>query len=192
MGAVATGYPRIVKDPARLVPRPNVLDWGRERRDFSWDGARRLLDGLPGGGLNIAHEAVDRHVAGGLGDKVALRWLGRGGERRELTFGELKAQSDRFAGLLAGLGMQPGEAVFLLCGRVPELYVAALGALKNRSVVSPLFAAFGPEPIATPSPRASRRSWARSGCATRRSPRVPSWGPGSVQPWPACGPSSRS
>jgi acetyl-CoA synthetase len=39
--------------------------------------------------------------------------------------------------------------VFLLCGRIPELYVAALGSLKNGSVVTPLFSAFGPEPIKT-------------------------------------------
>ena len=37
----------------------------------------------------------------------------------------------------------------MLMGRTPELYVAMLGALRNGSVVSPLFSAFGPEPIAT-------------------------------------------
>jgi acetyl-CoA synthetase len=39
--------------------------------------------------------------------------------------------------------------VFLVMGRVPELYITMLGALRNGSVVSPLFSAFGPEPIAT-------------------------------------------
>ncbi len=37
----------------------------------------------------------------------------------------------------------------MLAGRIPELYLAVLGALKARCVVSPLFSAFGPEPIAT-------------------------------------------
>ncbi len=37
--------------------------------------------------------------------------------------------------------------MYSLTGRVPELYVAALGTLKNRSVFCPLFSAFGPEPI---------------------------------------------
>jgi acetyl-CoA synthetase len=40
-----------------------------------------------------------------------------------------------------------GDRVFALLGRVPELYVAALGTLKNGSVFCPLFSAFGPEPI---------------------------------------------
>ena len=55
--------------------------------------------------------------------------------------------SDRFANALRGLGVGTGERVFVLAGRIPELYIAALGTLKNRSVFCPLFSAFGPEPI---------------------------------------------
>lgn len=41
-------------------PAPNMVDYENERSTFSWEAARRSLDGLPGGaGLNIAHEAVD-------------------------------------------------------------------------------------------------------------------------------------
>ena len=49
----------------------------------------------------------------------------------------------------ASLGVGEGGRVFILLGRVPELYVAVLGALKAKCVASPLFSAFGPEPIAT-------------------------------------------
>ena len=45
-----------------------------ERAEF-WRRARRQLAGLPGGGLNIAVEAVDRHVAAGRGARTALRCL---------------------------------------------------------------------------------------------------------------------
>jgi acetyl-CoA synthetase len=117
---------------------------------FSWEGARRELDGLPGGaGLHIAHEAVDRHAAGAHADQVALRWLGKHGERVELSYHELAEASSRFAHALAGLGVAPGERVFTLLGRRPELYVAVLGGLKRNAVVSPLFSAFGPDPIGT-------------------------------------------
>ncbi|HBP17748.1 MAG TPA: acetate--CoA ligase, partial [Planctomycetes bacterium] len=105
------------------------------------------LSGLPGGGLNIAYEAVVRHAAGPLRDRVAFRFLGRKDEVAELSYGQLDEQSARFAGLLAELGVARGERVFLLAGRIPELYVAVLGALRHGAVVSPLFAAFGPEPI---------------------------------------------
>jgi acetyl-CoA synthetase len=116
---------------------------------LSWDEARRGLSGLPGGGLNIAHEAVDRHAAGARADRVALRWLGAQGARREITYRELAALSNRFANVYRSLGVRKGDAVFVLCGRIPELYAAVLGGLKCGAAVSPLFAAFGPEPLKT-------------------------------------------
>jgi acetyl-CoA synthetase len=140
-------------DPIRKRPsdwrvRPNLVDYDAARAAFSWKAAERALDGLPGGrGLNIAHEAVDRHAAGPLAAKVALRWRGRRGERRDLRYLDLAEQTSRFARALRALGVGRGDRVFLLCGRVPELYVAALGALKLGAVVCPLFSAFGPEPI---------------------------------------------
>src|SRR5208282_4098496 len=93
--------------------------------------------------------ALDRHVAEGDGDQLALRWLGKNGEKRDITYSELLALSCRFANLLRELGVGKGERVFSLLGRVPELYIAALGTLRNGSVFSPLFSAFGPEPVHT-------------------------------------------
>ncbi len=129
--------------------QPNLADYETGRAGFTWaEAERRVLDGLPGGaGLNIAHEAVDRHAAGPRAGHVALRWLGRGGARLDLTFADLRARTSRFANVLGTLGVAPDERVFALTGRIPELYVAALGALKHRNVFCPLFSAFGPEPI---------------------------------------------
>ncbi|MEX0679087.1 MAG: acetate--CoA ligase [Pirellulales bacterium] len=127
---------------------PNLLDYDAACANFSWDEAARALDGLPAGrGLNIAHEAVDRHAAGALCDKPAIRWIGKGGDVHDFTFGQLGRLSNRFANVLARLGVDPGERVYLLLGRVPELYVTALGTWKNRGILSLLFSAFGPEPI---------------------------------------------
>ena len=113
---------------------------------FTWEAARATLDGLPGGGLNIAHEAVDRHVAAGHGGQVAIRWLGRDASR-ELSYDALAADAARFANVLVGHGLGRGARVYALLGRVPELYTAALGTLKAGMAFTPLFAAFGPEPI---------------------------------------------
>jgi acetyl-CoA synthetase len=126
---------------------PNMPDYQRAREEFSWEAARDELDGLPGGGLNIAHEAVDRHASGPLADTVALRFLDRHGGISELTYRELARQTDRFAAVLGRLGVRQGERVFVLAGRISELYVAALGTLKHGSVFCPLFSAFGPDPI---------------------------------------------
>ncbi len=125
----------------------NMPDYERACARFSWERARARLAGLPGGALNIAHEAVDRHAEGPLANVVALRFLGRHGAVGELTYAQLRAETDRFANVLRALGVQRGERVFALAGRIPELYVAALGALKHGAVFCPLFSAFGPEPI---------------------------------------------
>ncbi len=137
----------IRKQDQALLQRANLQDYDSVYRSFSWDDARAELDGLSGGGLNIAYEAVDRHLAGGRGDRVALRWLGKDGSRQDLTFAELALQSNRFAAVLRSLGVERGAAVFGLMGRRPELYIAALGIWKNGNVFSPLFSAFGPEPL---------------------------------------------
>lgn len=136
----------IVKDVSALKPPPNVVDLDAARASFSWRAAARVLDGLPGGGLNLAHEAVVRHAASSNRDKVAIRWNGRAA-RRELTYADLDALSSRFANALAAIGVEPGARVFGLCPRVPELYAAVLGTLKHRAVFCPLFSAFGPEPV---------------------------------------------
>ena len=143
-------YPPIGKDLAHLPWRPNLLDYAAARSEFDWSRARALLDGLPGGrGLNIEHEAVDRHALGDSAGKTALRCIDKAGSRRDISFRELAEATNRFANALTGLGIAAGERVFVLLGRVPELYIAVLGGLKAKYVVSPLFSAFGPEPIAT-------------------------------------------
>jgi acetyl-CoA synthetase len=126
----------------------SAMSGGADGRVAYWEAARRLLDGLPGGaGLNIAHEAVDRHAAGPAASVIAIRWLGKRGERLDISYGDLARRSNRFANLLHQLGVGPGERVFVLLNRVPDLYAAVLGSLKHRAVVCPLFAAFGPEPV---------------------------------------------
>jgi acetyl-CoA synthetase len=128
--------------------RPNLVSYEAARRSFSWDAARRELSGLPGRkGLNIAYEAVDRHAAGPRRDHVALRWLAKSGRVSDFTYGDMATLTNRFANALRNLGVGKGDRVYALAGRIPELYVAALGALKNGSVFCPLFSAFGPEPI---------------------------------------------
>jgi acetyl-CoA synthetase len=135
-------------DPLPRPSAPNLDDYDRVRATFTWEAARAELNGLPGGtGLNIAHEAVDRHAQGPRGDRIAIRWLGKRGEIRDYTYRDLGGLTSRFANVLAGLGLRRGDRVFALAGRVPALYIAALGTLKYGGVFCPMFSAFGPEPI---------------------------------------------
>lgn len=133
--------------PAAEASRSNMPSYDATVASFSWDAARKLLDGLPDGGLNIAYEAVDRHVAHGYGDARALRWLATDGRIVDFTYEDLRRLSNRFANVLRRLGVAKSERIFSLLGRTPELHVAALGAFKAGAAFCPLFSAFGPEPI---------------------------------------------
>ena len=86
----------------------NLADYEQSASTFSWAQARALLDGLPGGGLNIAHEAVDRHVLAGRGNNLALRWIGRDERVRDFTYAGLGAALNRFANVLAQRGVSQG------------------------------------------------------------------------------------
>jgi len=126
---------------------PNVTDYDAERQIFSWCEACDTLAGLPGGGVNIAYECLDRHVAEGEGERTALRFIGRDWQRTNYSYAELCDLSHRFAAGLDALGVRRGDAVFSLLGRCPELYVTVLGTLQGGRVFCPLFSAFGPEPV---------------------------------------------
>jgi acetyl-CoA synthetase len=139
-------WPPILKTPEDRAAA-NLKDYDAAVASFSWNAARAELAGLPEGGLNIAHEALDRHVQSGRGGHLALRWIGRDDVVRDFTYAELMAKANRFANVLRSLGVRKGEHVFSLLGRTPELYFAALGTLKAGAVFTPLFSAFGPEPI---------------------------------------------
>ena len=131
-----------------LFKMPNLEDYNAFCRTFDWQNERKQLSGLPGGqGLNIAHEAVDRHAAGPLKDTVALRWIRKDKSALDLTYADLQKRTARFANVLGRLGVAKGDTVFSFAGRIPDLYVAALGTLKKTAVFCPLFSVFGPEPV---------------------------------------------
>ena len=117
---------------------------------FHWNGAWERLLGhppQPAEKVNFADLALDRHVAAGHGDQVAIRWLGREGAKAEIRYADLAADAARFATVLAAHDIGQGDRLFLLLGRVPALYTALLGALKAGLSATPLFAAFGSNPI---------------------------------------------
>ncbi|PSS57909.1 acetate--CoA ligase [Pseudomonas sp. BBP2017] len=141
--------PIIKKTLAHLPLAPNWVDSVQAREAFSWQVEASALVGLPGGGLNLAYEAVDRHAQSAHRWHTALRMLDRNGGSCDISYAQLSIQSNRFANVLKQLGVVPGERLFVLCARGLELYLGVLGGLKLGCVVSPLFCAFGPEPIET-------------------------------------------
>ena len=127
---------------------PHLSDYEKIRSSFSWDNVTSELSGLPDRkGLNIAHEAVDRQAESHLKDTVALRFIHKDYSFSDYTYSDLQQQTSKFANVLKKLGVQKGERIFALTGRIPELYITALGTLKSTAVFCPLFSVFGPAPI---------------------------------------------
>jgi acetyl-CoA synthetase len=133
--------------PGHLAPY--LTDYEATRSSFTWEAARQELSESPNLTLNMAREAVDRHVENGQGARLAARFIDRGWNTIDVTYGELQAQANRFANLLRSLGVARGECVATLLGRVPELFTVAIGTLKAGGVHCSLFSAFGPEPLKT-------------------------------------------
>ncbi len=129
----------------------NLGDYREAAARFSWSAAASAgLSGLPGGaGLNLAFEAVDRHAQSCRATRTAVRIVRPDESVVDVTYGELSRESNRFANVLAALGVEPGDTVATMCGRTPGLYVVALGTLKRQAVLCPLFTSFGPVPVAS-------------------------------------------
>jgi acetyl-CoA synthetase len=137
----------VIRKSLEVACKANMPDYGKEVANFSWAAAETLLKGFPDGRINIAYEAIDRHLQNGQGKKLALRWISKSGHRTDFTYSDLSEMSNRFANVLRSLGVKKGERVYSLLGRVPQLYITALGTLKAGCVFCPLFSVFGPEPI---------------------------------------------
>ena len=115
-------------------------DYDKAYSNFNWKDVEKNFDWSKTKKVNIAHEAVDRHV-GTIGDKTALYYLDD--ERDEkYTFKEISILSNKFANLLKELDIVRGDRVFIFMPRSPELYMAFLGILKVGAIPVPVFEAF--------------------------------------------------
>jgi acetyl-CoA synthetase len=115
-------------------------------RHFSWERLRAELFERADGKMNIAMQAVDRQAAIAP-DKLALRFVDAQFAAIDVTYAEVQRQANRFANVLGKHGVRAGEVVASLLGRTPELFAIVFGSLKAGAIFTPLFSAFGPEPI---------------------------------------------
>src|SRR5215207_9490359 len=100
-----------------------------------------------GGKLNITENCVDRHVANGLGDKVAYHWIGEPGETRTITFGDLHRDVQKAANALLELGIRTGDRVAIYMPMIPELPIAMLACARIGAPHTVVFAGFSAEAL---------------------------------------------
>ncbi|MBT2553257.1 acetate--CoA ligase [Arthrobacter sp. ISL-5] len=100
-----------------------------------------------GGKLNVAYNCVDRHVAAGRGDKVALHFEGEPGDRRDVTYAELQREVSRAANALLDLGITKGDRVVIYLPVIPETVIITLAVARIGAVHSLVFGGFSAEAL---------------------------------------------
>jgi acetyl-CoA synthetase len=162
---------RVFDPPASLAAAANVTadTYARAQRDrlAFWSAAARRLTWsedfstvldwsnppfarwFTGGQLNVAYNCVDRHVERGLGDKVAIHFVGEPGDRRDITYAELKDEVCRAANALESLGVGAGDRVAIYLPMIPEAVVAMLACARVGAPHTVVFGGFSADSLAS-------------------------------------------
>ena len=143
-----------VYDRARADPE---AFWGAQARELEWmQPWSKVLDwNFPharwyvGAKLNVSVNCVDRHARAARKEKIAIRWEGEPGERRDVTYGQLLDEVGRFANALKSLGVRKGDRVAIYLPMAPEAAVAMLACARIGAVHSVVFAGFSANALAT-------------------------------------------
>ena len=143
-------YARADSDPeAFWADAAARLDWGQ-----TWD---QVLDWsnppfakwFVGGTLNAAVNCVDRHVAAGNGDKVAIHWVGEPeDDTRDLTYAALKDEVCKAANALTDLGVSKGDRVAIYMPMIPETAIAMLACARLGAPHTVVFGGFSADALA--------------------------------------------
>lgn len=126
------------------------IDWFKR-----WD---RVLDEsnpphyrwFPSGKMNTCHNALDRHVDNGHGERLAVIYDSPvTSTKRTLSYKELQQQVALFAGVLSSKGITKGDRVIIYMPMVPETLVAILACARIGAVHSVVFGGFAAQELAT-------------------------------------------
>jgi acetyl-CoA synthetase len=114
-----------------------VLDWSKAP----------FAKWFVGGKLNVAYNAVDRHVEAGNGDRVAFHWEGEPGDTRTVTYADLKREVSKAANALSSLGLVAGDRVAIYMPMIPETVVAMLACARLGAPHTVVFGGFSADAL---------------------------------------------
>ncbi|MDP9408656.1 MAG: acetate--CoA ligase [Actinomycetota bacterium] len=124
------------------------LEWGQEWSEpLDWQPP--FAKWFVGGKLNVAVNCVDRHVAAGNGDRVALHWVGEPEDHtRDITYAELQVEVCKAANALASLGVKQGDRVCIYLPMIPEAVITMLACARLGAPHTVVFGGFSAQAIA--------------------------------------------
>jgi propionyl-CoA synthetase len=150
MGSYRTAFEQSISDPSAF--------WGEAAQHVDWrERPATVLDAssapfhrwFPDGALNTCENALDRHVAAGHGDRVALVYDSPvTGAKRTYTYAQLLDETATFAGALVSLGVIKGDRVVVYMPMVPAAVVAMLACARLGAVHSVVFGGFAAQELA--------------------------------------------
>jgi acetyl-CoA synthetase len=141
-------YEEAARDPeAWWAKQADALDWF-ERWDTVLDESEApFYKWFIGGRLNASHNALDRHVEAGRGDRVAYHWRGEEGEERDVTYADLLRDVKRLANVLKERGVGRGDVVGIYLPMIPEVAVAMLACARIGAPHNVVFGGFSPDSV---------------------------------------------
>ena len=150
MGRYEDVFHRSLTDPAGFwAEAARAIDWYTEPETILDDGNPPFYRWFRGGTLNTCHNALDRHVDGGRAEQRALIYDSPvTAAKKTFTFGELRDETARFAGVLANLGIEKGDRVVIYMPMIPEAVVAMLACARLGAIHSVVFGGFAAHELA--------------------------------------------
>ena len=133
--------------PDAWTQAADLLTWSEEY-DAVLSSPEPPLTWFPGGALNAAYNAVDRYVESGRKNRVAIKWAGRLGDTRTLTYQDLYREVNALAAAFREMGVGADDVVTLYLPMIPELPVAMLAAARIGAPHNVVFAGFSPDALA--------------------------------------------
>ena len=122
------------------------LEWStRWSSTLEWEAP--FAKWFVGGELNASVNCVDRHVAAGNGDRVAIHFEGEPGDTRTITYADLLAQVCQAANTLTSLGIAHGDRVAIYLPMLPEAVVSMLACARLGAAHSVIFGGFSAQAI---------------------------------------------
>jgi acetyl-CoA synthetase len=148
----------LLKDPAIYdeAARDPQGWWARQAEELHWfrpwdtvldESNPPFYKWFLGGTLNVSYNCLDRHVQAGRGERVAFHWRGEDGQERDITYAQLLAEVERFAGALKDLGVRKGDVVGIYLPMIPEVVVSMLACARIGAPHNVVFGGFSAEAV---------------------------------------------
>src|ERR671910_1794111 len=139
-------YEEAARDPQAWWAKQSeeLLDWAQPWDTVLDESEPPFYKWFVGGKLNASHQALDRHIEAGNGDRVAFHWRGEEGEERDVTYADLLAQTQKLANGLKDIGVEKGDVVGIYLPMIPEVIVSMLACARIGAVHNVVFGGFSP------------------------------------------------